>query len=196
MKHRRRGFSVVEVGLATIIVGGLLVASLSGVAALSTARRQGEMADKASALSNALLEEMLTQPYSTLASGAMGSGPSGAESATGNRTLYNEIGDYGAVNETIIRTRAGTTVSNCTYWGRRVSIVFLNPADKATVSAADTGMARITVSVFGPGSSTKPLARATGIRTLGWDVANKRSAAAQSGVLNVVVSPDVLGADE
>ena len=193
MRHPARGFSLVEVGLSTIIIGGLLVAALTAAGTISVSRRRSEVADRAASLATALLDEALTLPYTSSATGLLGLGPSAAETAAGNRSLYNAVGDYSGLSESTLRNRDGSAVANSTGWRRTVTLTFVESAAPNTESLVDTRCVRVKVTVFGPGATVTPLATAIGLRSLGWDVANRRTPADQLALSGTVTSSSPTG---
>ncbi len=135
-------------------------------------RRVAGQRAEAQMLAQQLLSEIQSEPFTTLASTKLGTGPSGAEIAGPGRSLYNEVGDYTALIETPPKAPGGLALPGFTGWTRKVILEFIAATDPATVVGTDVGCVRITVEVYGPTTTVKPLAKAVGIRCYGWDVAN------------------------
>jgi type II secretory pathway pseudopilin PulG len=138
---------MIEAVVAMVIVGVMLVAALNTVGAARSGETSLTDARFAGSLAQDLLAEINVQAYADSTDTAASFGPSPAESATGNRSLFNDVNDYLAFTETPILARDGSVLSADKSWTRTATVGFLNPADATTIVKTDQGLARITVEV-------------------------------------------------
>ncbi|MBL8764523.1 MAG: hypothetical protein JNM07_09680 [Phycisphaerae bacterium] len=161
---RRRGFSLVEAAISVVLVGGVVVASLGGIsAALRSARAASDRA-RASQLAGDLMTEILSCPVDDP---LLPSGVTDAPPTTVDRRSCNDIDDYAALADTPPKDRDGTPISGYTSWSRRVTVQWVLAATPETPSNADTGLRRITVTVWRNGTE---LARLVGLRSRSWQL--------------------------
>lgn len=161
---RRRAITLVEVILATLVVGVMMAGALATVSASQRAAKAQGDGMLAQQLAQDLLDEVMRQAYADASDGAAVNGPTASELAPGNRSLFNDVNDYKAWTESPPRLRDGTVITGGGSWTRSVSVEFLAPGALTTVSTTDQGVARITVAVKLRGGT---LATAMGVRTSG-----------------------------
>jgi MSHA pilin protein MshD len=99
-----KGFSLIEL-VITIVVLGIALSALSGSIFSSVGRNADPLwQSKATQLSQAYLDEILSMRYqeaSPLGGGSIGScAEEGPEEGVGNRSLYDDVDDYDGLNET------------------------------------------------------------------------------------------------
>ena len=164
----RRAFTLAECLIATTVVAVLLVAVLEGVGAVAASRRMTSERARADLLARRLMSEIMTQPFEDPSGGNATLGPTAAESAPGNRSLYNDVDDYHGLSESPPKDRNGIGLSGLTGWTRSVTVERVNPASPGTVVASDMGADRITITVS---RSNRTLAKLVAVRTRGMDAA-------------------------
>lgn len=158
----RRGLGMAEAVLSTVLVAVLLTAALrtAGASAVS----QAKSADRARSIlmAQALMEEILVQPYKD--PGASPVFGLEAGETLGQRATYDDVDDYNGLNETTPKTRDGAALTAQAGWSRitRVEWVAASTLGQATGSASETGVKRITVTVYRRGAMA---AKLTAIRT-------------------------------
>jgi len=162
--NARRALTLVEVVLATVVVGVMMAGALATVSASQRASRAQADQALAQLLAQDLLDEIMALPYADASDTAVISGPALTEVATGNRSLFNDVNDYNGWSEAPPRRRDGTGIAGADNLSRRVGVDFLTPNAWTTPSVTDQGVARITVSVMRGGGT---IATAVGIRTSG-----------------------------
>lgn len=163
-RHRRRAFSLVEATLSMLIIGGLMVATLSALGAAAMTQRIGAERVRGAMLAQDLLSEILLQPYEDPdRPGEFG--PSDDAVTAGDRTLFNSVCAYHGWSASPPQLRSGATISGLEGWRRSVVVERLHPNDLRTVVGSDTGIKRITVLVERDG---KPVARLITLRTAAW----------------------------
>lgn len=149
----RRGITIMEAAVSTIIVATMLVASLNAVAASRTIR--GRVADRVRAqqLAMDLLSEILQQGFANPSTPAA------------SRAAWGYVDDYNGLVDSPPQTKSGTPIPDCTAWARTVTVQWADPTTFAPTAATNTGARLITVSVT---RGSLVLASMTALRTSGW----------------------------
>lgn len=127
--------TIAEAAIATVIVGGVLVAAMNSVAASRTIR--GRIADRARAqqLALDLMSEILQQNFSNPAAPAS------------SRAAWSYVSDYNGLVDSPPQTRSGTPIPDVATWTRTASVQWVDPTTFAPTSATNTGIYLITVTV-------------------------------------------------
>ena len=158
----RCGFSQVEVVVSTIIVGVLMVSSLSTIAA----SRRSQMAEsnkvRGLAIADAFMCEIVQLPMRE-PSCSCGFGVEAGESGS-NRMNFDDVDDYNSVVDSPPKSRAGSAIAGYSDLSRNVSIEHVSTADWSVANASYTGVYRITVKVL---HGTTEVCRVVGYRTAG-----------------------------
>lgn len=159
---RGGGFSLVEAVMASLIVGVLAVSALQTVGAAVSARRSHAAMRTGDLLARALMDEVTqtsyAEPDSTPAWGREGAGEA-------SRAAWDDVDDYDGLMEITLTAKDGGAVPRSAGWVRTVTVERLGSSDLVAVAAmSNTGLKRITVSVWSPsGVETKLVAlRASG----------------------------------
>ena len=142
----RRGFTLVEAAISIAIVGGLVVASLYALGGAARGRSVQTAAAVGDGLAACLLSEILQCKYVDSTSPTFG--PETGET-NGTRSAFEDVDDYNGWTETPPQNKDGTTLTGYTGWTRSVVVAWVAPATLA-VSATDTGLKKITVTVTDP----------------------------------------------
>jgi MSHA pilin protein MshD len=143
--HRAKGFSLIEL-VITIVVLGIALSALSTSLFTGVGRSADPMwQSKATQLSQAYLDEMLSMRYqenSPLGGGAVGNcSIAGAETGESSRSLFDDVDDYNGLTETATFLD-GTTTSS--YSGYSISIV-VSCDDHLGASSTNTKLITLTV---------------------------------------------------
>lgn len=159
----RRGFSLVEAAIATAMVGGLLVVAMNLVGASQMTQWRYAEAEHAGLLADALLGEILGQAY---------------EDPDGNVTFGIEVGetlslragfddtdDYHGTSASPPTDADGNAISGAERFTRAVQVHWIDPDDPQTVSASETGVKRVAVTVS---VGSRVVAERWGLRTASW----------------------------
>jgi hypothetical protein len=153
-RRRRRGLSLIEVAISTLLVGVLGVASLQSVA--GALRNHADLMQETKSLHWAedLMGEIQQQSYREPASSPRFGVESG-ESSGGPRTAWDDVDDYDDWTESPLRNKDGTVIPNTTGWRRWVEVKHVDPNNLATVltDGNDQGVKRITVHVSRDGTT-------------------------------------------
>lgn len=146
---RRRAVTLVEAVASLLVVAVMLTAAVATVGAARRADRNAQLALEGHLAADALLGEIISQPYEdatdlTLGSGA---GRTAAEAATGNRSLYNDVNDYDGWVASPPQRKDGTSISALSDWTEAVSINYLRPGEFDAGGSAALGVALVTVTL-------------------------------------------------
>jgi Tfp pilus assembly protein PilV len=153
----RSGITLIETCLSTIIVGGLLGASITAVGNLATARQITSDRAKGYQLAEDLLTESQMLPYVDPALSADQIGPSATELVPGNRSLFNDCDDYDSWSESPPQEKSGTVISGFNGWKRTVRVQWVNPSASFSPSVTSTGYKQITVAAIKNGKTVATL---------------------------------------
>jgi Tfp pilus assembly protein PilV len=164
-KKCRRGLSLVEVSVSTLLMGFLLTASMKSMNQISISSRTAQDRIKAQSLAEGLMAEILQQSYKDPTQTPTFGLESG-EAASPGRTGFDDVDDYTFLLESSPKNRNGTTIANLTGWTRTTTIVYLSPSDYTTTSSTDQNVKRITVTVK---KGTQTLYQLISIKTNGWN---------------------------
>ncbi|MFQ5463450.1 MAG: hypothetical protein ACE5E5_12605 [Phycisphaerae bacterium] len=181
----RRGFSLVEGAVATLIVGGMLVVALDTLGGAVHGRQVRADSGRAYALAMDLMSEVLANAYeepgdavtvSTAGGGAGGGGgglllavasiatpsglgPDSGETSDTSRSRFDDVDDYHGWSARPPQARDGTVLTAYDGWTRTVAVAYVNTLTLQS-SGSDTRIKRIDVTV------TDPSGRATTLSAL------------------------------
>ena len=151
-RAKRRGSSLAELTIATMLVGILLSAALTSTGQSLLAQRKSADRVAGQQLASVLLAEVLAKPYGD---------PDGSLSVLGldllevltQESSFDDVDDYDGYVESPPNDTAGVTLLGYTGWSRRVNVVWVNSSTLA-VSSGESGVKRVTVTVTAPGGGT------------------------------------------
>ena len=161
--RRVGGFSLAEAVVSILIVGGLLVAALNTLGAARIGRYKLSEQNRGPLLAQALMSEILQQPYQD----AQDPGGFGLEDGEGSagRTDFDDIDDYDGWTASPPLNKDGSAIPGLEGYQRSVQVVWGDPDDLAQTSANPTGIKRINVTVQRDG---RVIAGPFAIRTEAW----------------------------
>lgn len=159
-----RGFSLVEVVVAILVLSALLAASLNTVAASASMQRHAADRARARVLALDLLNEARRHPYDDPIAGS-GIGPGPGE-INGTRSLFNDVDDFNGWSASPPQRTDGSVIPGFDGWTRTCTVEYVSLADPNTAVVNDSGVKRITVTVH---RGKQPMATATGLRTRALD---------------------------
>ena len=176
----QRGFAMVEVVMATAIVGGLTVAALS--LAGSSASHKINVANTARGrmLCRSLAEEISTIPVANWSDGGLDISVKldafvieGEDvkaktvlSKAGIRSSFTTIDSFDNYSQSPPVNDAGDAISGYAGWTRTVNVEIVSFTSPDTVSASETGLRKITVEAVYAG---KTIASTTFLRSSEWE---------------------------
>ncbi|MCH7839761.1 MAG: hypothetical protein IID38_05945, partial [Planctomycetes bacterium] len=154
---RRPGFTLVEAAISTVLVSGLLVASLNTLGAAKLGQQNNAERGRAYLLAQELMSEIMRQDYAdpedvgridlrdaSLTTSSLGrdSGESG-----GSRADYDDVDDYHGWSANPPENRDGSEIPNLTGWTRIVTVERRRLVDPTLLTATEEGLKHITVQV-------------------------------------------------
>jgi prepilin-type N-terminal cleavage/methylation domain-containing protein len=142
-KAARRGFTLIEATVCTIVVGLMLAAALNASGAATARKRHNEDRTTGLWLAQSLMVEVIEKPYSDVG-GLLGLelGESQAQ-----RSTLNDIDDYGGLLEQPPRNPDGSIIPGYTHWSRAVTVEWVPVTNLKSKSNAETTIRRIIVTV-------------------------------------------------
>lgn len=163
----RSAITLVESIVSMTIVGVMLVAALNTVGAARLVQSTELQRQRAYTFAQALLSEIMNQAFEDSADTLNLPGPTAAEAATGNRSLFNDVNDYTGWTASPPQRKDGSAVPDSTGWRETVNIKFLNPATFKDTGGQNLGIVQITVQMSNRGGVVAELTalRARGIST-------------------------------
>ncbi len=146
-RSRRRGFTLVESLIASVVLA-VAVVGIAGTIAASHQQSKDQIAvAEATRLARQLMEEISSRPFDVPAGSP--SNATGWSGGNPNRTLYDDVSDYHgyADNSASITTQGGVTQSFGTAgpYGRSVSVTEGSVPQGHTAPAADFKHVKVTV---------------------------------------------------
>jgi prepilin-type N-terminal cleavage/methylation domain-containing protein len=156
----RRAFSLIEVLVATAIMGGLLVAAMQTVG--NSVRAERSTADSCHGLwlAQQLMAEVRAAKYGE-PDETPAFGPEALETG-GTRGAFDDVDDYDQWSASPPEDSDGTEIPDRVGWQRKVTVDYVNANDLSAVVGVDQGVKRITVVVQRKGNT---VAEVTGIRS-------------------------------
>lgn len=155
----RRGLTLMEVAISTLLVGLLMVSALKTTGAVF--RGRSHIADEADAvgLAQELMSEILAQEFEDPDQDPPVFGPDPGETAVPNsRQDFDDVDDYNTWSSSPPRHKgSSTTRSEFTGYQRTVAVVHADPDNPTTTSGTDKDLKRITVTVAPPVGQTVTL---------------------------------------
>ncbi|MBX3364453.1 MAG: hypothetical protein KF866_06790 [Phycisphaeraceae bacterium] len=140
----RRGLSIIETAIATVLVGTLVVGAVRIVGTHAASRTVMVQRLQAEFLAQHLAAEIASKFYADPTDSTDVFGPSASEVVSG-RTSFNDVDDYHGLSESPPRGPNGAVLTGLTGVTRSVSVAYVTA--EGDVSAVDTGLKRVTVSV-------------------------------------------------
>lgn len=144
-RSQRRGLSLMEVVLSTLLVGVVLVGALRRAGAVIVGRMQSGEDVRAALLAQELLAEIVVEPYED-EGGAPVFGREAGES-DGDRKDFDDVDDYHGWSKSPPETHDGKEYTDLDGWQRDVTVEWVQAANPAATSAVEQGLKRITVAV-------------------------------------------------
>jgi len=142
------GFSLIEVVVSVLIVGGLAVAVLNTIGATAAVRRIDADRARGISLAQDLVEEIAGEPYEDPSNGDGSFGSGADEVATGDRTAFDDVDDYDGWSASPPEMRDGTALAGFDGWRRTVAVRWSDPTDPDVDKVAESGLKRVEVSVY------------------------------------------------
>jgi prepilin-type N-terminal cleavage/methylation domain-containing protein len=152
--RRRRGFTLAEVTVASLLVGVVMAGALAAAGAAVRSRRAAAAEQTAAHLGEMLLAEITALPYIDPEDPSSSRGPEGGEE--GNRKKFDDADDYENYTESDICDAENKKLDGYDGWTRSVRVRWADRLTGENSTLSDTGLKRIEVTVTAPdGSETK-----------------------------------------
>jgi hypothetical protein len=148
----------VEAVISLFIISVMLVASLRMVGASRLGQTWNADHERGLRLAQDLMAEICDQAYSDPNEPPV-FGPEPSETA--GRPAYDDVDDYNGLSEAPPRDRSGNAIPGLSNWRRAVDVAFVSANDPTSTSVFETGVKRITVTVYRSGV---PMARLVALR--------------------------------
>lgn len=161
-RQRRRGFSIVEAVIATIVVAIMLVAALSAVGASRYVQHEVYLADSGRLLAEQLLAEVLQNDYQD-PNEPLVFGREATESAA-TRADFDDVDDYHGWSSSPPEAPDGTPLAASKNWQRTVTVEWVVPKEPSQVVGSESYAKRITVTTT---YNNVPQATLVAVRTAG-----------------------------
>ena len=144
-RQLRRGVTLVEVVMSTMIVSILMVATLKALGAATSSSKSAGNRAVAIGLADDLMTEILKAKYVDPGSSPVFGLETGEGSTT--RAAFNDVDDYNGWTEQPPQAKDGTVMANRSDWQRRVTVDWVTVIDPSKTSSTETGVKRIRVDV-------------------------------------------------
>ncbi|MCB9844947.1 MAG: hypothetical protein H6811_03025 [Phycisphaeraceae bacterium] len=158
MRRGGRGFSMVEAVMAVVMTAIVIVGAMTTLGSVGRSRLVSLEQATARPLALELLAEIQNQPYGAPSLGGV------APSLAGDRSAFDEVGDYRGWTSMPPETKSGGAMGDLARWSREVELSWIN-AD-GTSALSETGLVRVTVRVKNNG---RQVCSAMAVRARAWD---------------------------
>ncbi len=147
-KHMPRGFSQIEVVASTAMLGIVMTATMTSIAASRTRASSEMIRLQGTSLANELLTEILALPAVDPENGASTTfGLETGESSGTSRSGWDDVDDYHRLLESPPRNRSGFNISGYTNWSRSTLVERIRSNNWTTTSTTYDRVYRVTVVV-------------------------------------------------
>lgn len=146
---RCQGATLLEIVMATLITGLMMVATLDGVGSVFQTHQHNADRLLAPGLAHELMAEVLSMPYKDPDGNSSGLGTDAGESGT-SRADFDDVDDYHGLNTLGARAKNGTSQVGYTGWRQQVSVSWIEVLTGLPWILGDTGLKRITVTITSP----------------------------------------------
>jgi len=155
MSKRRNAFTMIEVVMATLLVGLLLVAAMNTLGAATRGQLTNGERGRASLLAGDLMAEILTQAYRD-PEGGVGIGPDTGEGTT-TRADFDDVDDYDGWTRSPPEDANGAALVSGSGLTRSVTVDCVSATNLTQVVSFNAGAKRIIVTVQGGGATLATL---------------------------------------
>ncbi|MBN1509956.1 MAG: type II secretion system protein [Sedimentisphaerales bacterium] len=137
----RRGFTIVEAALSTVIVAVMFVAVLNTVGASMSVQWRTATIGRGRLFAQMFLSEILLQSYQDSTSPVFG--VESGESTT-TRADFDDVDDYSGWSG-VPTAKDGTALPNSSGWTQTVTVEWVDRLNPSTVVGSESGAKRITI---------------------------------------------------
>jgi Tfp pilus assembly protein PilV len=143
-RSQRSGITLMEVTIASILVGTILAASMRTAGSVLRFRSQSCDSSRAALLADDLLNEILALPYADPNETPV-FGRESSESAV--RSAFDDVDDYNNWTESPPTSKDGTSLTSLDGWERAVTVALVLRSDPSQPAGSDQSLKRVTVTV-------------------------------------------------
>ncbi len=143
---RGGGFALVEAVISVMIVGVLMVVALNTVGAAKVGQSKVRQSSRAVLLGEALMAEILAQPYEDPEQPAGGFGLDVGE-GDGTRIHFDDMDDYAGWMASPPQHKDGTPIAEADSYRRTVTVAWAEADDPNRQASVATGLKRVRVTV-------------------------------------------------
>lgn len=144
-----RGLTILEIVVATLITGVMLVVSLDSVGAVFASNLANARHLAGPGLAQELMAEIMAMPYDDPDGQSPALGTEDTESAV-NRNDFDDVDDYDNLNSLGIRSKSGALRTGYTAWQQQADVQWVDIDTGLASNLGDTGLKRITVTITSP----------------------------------------------
>jgi len=157
VRTSRRGFTLLEASISTVIVGVMVVAALSVVGGAAKGATRERHWRRSQALATSLMSEVLAASFADPQGGATFGLDAGESHAT--RAGLDDVDDFDNFAEANPTDHLGAALKWADGWSRRIEVFNVDPASPSTPVAdvTDTGLKLIRVIVTSPNTESRTL---------------------------------------
>lgn len=153
---------MIEVSISIVVIGTMLVASLSTIGATRTNMQHTSDRARGRLLAQQLMSEIMVLAYEDPDAAAGSFGLEAGDAGTGSRALFDDVDDFDGWLASPPQSKAGTVLTGLASWTRSAEVSWVDPDDLQRDVGVDTRIKRVTVAVT---HNARVVASMTVIRT-------------------------------
>lgn len=151
----KKALTLLEIVVATMITGAMLVAALDAVGAVFMTHKRNAERLTGPSLAHELMAEIMSMSYKDPTANGSSIGTDAGESSS-NRADFDDVDDYDGLNSLGLRGKSGAARAGFTGWRTQVDVQWVEVATGLNWILGDTGLKRITATITAPsGEITK-----------------------------------------
>ncbi len=152
-KHSRRGITLAETIISTLLIGFVLVSTLTLVGPMVRSHTVHANKLVAANLANELSEEIATKLYIDTVPDSRDALGLDADDSSFFRSTFDDVDDYHKWSSSPPKHSLGGSYTSMTGWTREVSVAHADLTDPSLDSPTFTGLKRVTVTVSKDGTT-------------------------------------------
>ncbi|MFN3192460.1 MAG: hypothetical protein ACE361_18250 [Aureliella sp.] len=149
LPQSRRGFSLLETTVSTMLVSLLMVASLSSIAHVNRVAHHPNYSQQAAQLAQLYFGEITSKLYTTNQNNSTNLGRAASETLP-DRTTWDDCDDYHAVNLTSLTYADGSVIPEAEGWILLITVNYSEPSDPFNAVSYTTDLKVITLAFTDP----------------------------------------------
>ncbi len=145
---RRRGFSLIETTMATLMVSILLVSAISGAALVAKGSAVRRQADTATRIFQLLSAEIHNRPFQQPGSPNAALGRDGEPGSP--RVSWDDFDDYGMWQTSQVTDETGTSIPGAEGWQLAGTVDYCSPLHPTVTNIGVTELKKLTLTLTSP----------------------------------------------